>query len=244
MKLPVIRGVIDRRILVNYRVDPAALSAVLPAPLRPKVVGGFGIGGICLIRLKQLRPRMVPKALGIRSENAAHRIAVVLPDGGEGVFIPRRDTTSVLNAMAGGRLFPGRHHHSRFEVSEHDGSYALTLTDGTGAKILSVKASVAADIPESSVFGSLAEASAFFEAGSLGYSSTDDASVLDGLELRTRSWHVEALAVEQASSSYFEDATVFPPGAAELDCALLMKDIQHEWHAREPLYCGETPCAV
>ena len=28
MRIPVIRGVIERRILVNFRVDPAALAAV------------------------------------------------------------------------------------------------------------------------------------------------------------------------------------------------------------------------
>jgi len=76
VRLPVIRGVIERRVLVNFRVDPAALERVLPPPLRPKLVGTFGIGGICLIRLRDIRPRLVPSAFRISSENAAHRIAV------------------------------------------------------------------------------------------------------------------------------------------------------------------------
>lgn len=240
MKIPVIRGVIDRRILVNYRIDPAALATVLPEPLRPKLIRGVGIGGICLIRLKELRPRLVPGVLGVRSENAAHRIAVTLPTGGEGVFIPRRDTTSRLNALVGGRLFPGRHHRSHFAVHEKDGSYALTLTDESHQTLLSVKARVASAFPASSVFESLSEASAFFESGSLGYSSTDDPSILDALELRTKNWHVEPLAVEEAYSSYFEDSSIFPAGSTRFDCALLMRGIDHEWHAREPLYCGES----
>ena len=40
MRIPVIRGVIDRRILVNYHVDPNVLAALLPAPFRPKVIHG------------------------------------------------------------------------------------------------------------------------------------------------------------------------------------------------------------
>ena len=60
MKLPVIRGVIDRRILVNYRVDPRVLAPLVPAPFRPKMVGGTGSVGICLIRLKQVRPAFLP----------------------------------------------------------------------------------------------------------------------------------------------------------------------------------------
>lgn len=244
MKIPVIQGVIDRRILVNYRIAPAALTSVLPEPLRPKRIHGFGMGGICLIRLDRVRPRLVPSAFGIRSENAAHRIAVELPNGDEGVFIPRRDTSSRLNALAGGRVFPGHHHHSQFEVQEQDGSYSVTLVDDAGSKLLSVTASVTDDFPTTSVFGSLAEASSFFEAGSVGYSLTDDPRVLDGLELRTKTWHVEALEIEEVYSSYFEDTSVFPEGSTEFDCALLMRGIEHEWHAREPLYCGESRSAA
>ena len=30
----------------------------------------------------------------------------------------------------------------------------------------------------------------------------------------------------------------FPPGAVAFDCALLMREIAHEWHAREELCAG------
>jgi len=38
MQIPVIRGLIDRRILVNYRVDPDVLARFLPPPFRPLLV--------------------------------------------------------------------------------------------------------------------------------------------------------------------------------------------------------------
>ena len=60
MKIPVMRGVIDRRILVNYHVDLAVLAPLLPAPFRPKAIHGVGMVGICLIRLKRLRPAFFP----------------------------------------------------------------------------------------------------------------------------------------------------------------------------------------
>lgn len=243
MKIPTVRGVIDRRILVNFQVAPEALQRVLPTPLRPKLAAGVGIGGICLIRLRELRPRLVPRSLGMSSENAAHRIAVVLPDGGEGVFIPRRDTTSVLNALAGGRLFPGRHHLGRFEVDERGDHYTVRLKDRDGQPILSVEADVTDRLPETSAFGSVEEASAFFEAGSLGY-SPGKGGRLDGLELRTHGWHVRPLAVRRVESSFFEDRQRFPGDSVRFDSALLMRDLQHEWHAREPLYCGEERQAV
>ncbi|MCH2211116.1 MAG: hypothetical protein MK110_07425 [Fuerstiella sp.] len=74
MRLPVIQGVIDRRILVNFRIASDVLAAQLPAPFRPQLVRGFGVAGICLIRLKQIRPRFLPRFAGVASENAAHRI--------------------------------------------------------------------------------------------------------------------------------------------------------------------------
>jgi len=53
MRLPVIHGVIRRRLLVNFRVDAEVMRCFLPAPFRPKVHNGFAIAGICLIRLEQ-----------------------------------------------------------------------------------------------------------------------------------------------------------------------------------------------
>jgi hypothetical protein len=133
LKLPQIRGVIDRRILANYRVDPEMLARLLPSPFRPKLAGGFGIAGICMIRLKQIRPRGFPKWIGISSENAAHRVAVEWddPETGqprEGVYIPRRDSSSRLNALAGGRVFVGVHHRARFDVRELGGSFTSRST--------------------------------------------------------------------------------------------------------------------
>ena len=55
MRIPVVRGVIDRRILVNYAVDPEVLARTLPAPFRPKLHRGLGLAGICLIRLRDVR---------------------------------------------------------------------------------------------------------------------------------------------------------------------------------------------
>ena len=45
MRIPVVCGVIDRRILVNYHVDPNVLAPLLPAPFRPKVIYGVGMVG-------------------------------------------------------------------------------------------------------------------------------------------------------------------------------------------------------
>lgn len=240
MKIPIVRGVIDRRILVNFQVDPEALRAVLPSPLEPKVVGGVGIGGICLIRLRDIRPRFLPRVFGIGSENAAHRIAVRFPDGKEGVYIPRRDTSSWLNAAAGGRIFPGTHFRARFDVAEEGDNFRVRVEDGAGKVLVSVEARRTDRMSPESVFPTVEEASDFFAAGSLGYSPAGTSGRLEGLELQTDTWSVEPLAVLRVRSAFFEDKERFPDDSVRFDSALLMRDIHHEWHARAPLYCGEV----
>ena len=181
MKLPTIRGLIDRRILVNYRVDAEVASRLLPPPFRPKLASGFAMAGICLIRLKQIRPAFVPFPAGIGSENAAHRFAVVWDRDGrqqEGVYIPRRDSSSRLNALVGGRLFPGEHHHAHFDVAETDDRLNVRFVSDDGQARVNVTARLAEQLPADSVFASVQEASKFFEGGALGYSATRDGTQL------------------------------------------------------------------
>lgn len=242
MRIPILRGVIDRRILVNYRVDAEVLADVLPEPFEPKLVSGVGIAGICLIRLKRVRPRMFPGCVGIASENAAHRIAVQWRQDGcrhEGVYIPRRDTSSRFNALVGGKLFPGVHHHARFAVREETGFYAVGFASDDGRTHAAVRARPVDRLPEESVFGSLDEASDFFRCGSLGFSATATPGRFDGLELRCLEWRVRPLAVETVESSFFDDENSFPPGSVEFDSALLMHGIEHEWHGKPCLVADE-----
>jgi hypothetical protein len=242
MKIPAMSGVIDRRILANFRVDPAYMRGALPAPFRPQIVNGYSIGGICLIRLKQVRPKWFPFSWGMGSENAAHRIAVEWESGGRtmhGVYIPRRDTSSVLNSLVGGRVFPGVHHHAHFSVSEGDSRYSVTMRSDDGSASVHIAGSISNTISKGSVFESLESASAFFEMGSLGYSDSRRKGEYEGLELRCDTWNVDSLDVESIRSSYFEDLSRFPKGSVEFDCALLMRNISHEWHGRSSLCCSE-----
>lgn len=240
MRIPVMQGVIDRRILANYRIDADVMAKNLPAPFRPKLVDGYAIGGICLIRLLRVRPRFIPLPWGIRSENAAHRIAVEWDDEEgtqEGVYIPRRDTDSWMNAKAGGNIFPGVHHYATFDVDEDGERFSVTMNSKDGSASVHVVGTRTEAIPDSSVFSSLEEVSTFFERGSLGYSNTHQSGRYDGLELRCVDWKAEALAVEEVTSSYFEDTSHFPEGSVTFDCALLMREIEHEWHGRKDLCC-------
>jgi hypothetical protein len=240
MKLPVIQGIIRRRILVNFRVDPEIVQRQLPKGFQPKLHAGRAIAGICLIRLEEIRPRFIPARLGVTSENAAHRIAVFWHDSSgdprEGVFIPRRDTSSRLNHLAGGRVFPGEHHKAAFAIRDASEAIEIHMSSRDGEVTLKVRGRLADRLPASSSFSSLDQASAFFEPGSLGYSVTRDPGRLDGVSLKTKTWKVQPLEVDELYSSYFSDESRFPRNSIEFDCALVMRDIEHEWHGADDLY--------
>jgi hypothetical protein len=235
MKIPAITGIIRRRILLNYRVEPEVVQKLLPKNFRPKVVDGYAIAGICLIRLEKIRPKGMPSFAGISSENSAHRIAVHWEDDSgsrEGVFVPRRDTDSRLNALAGGRIFPGVHHLSRFTVRDQDGRISIRVDAGdTKGFLVDLEVSETNEFPAGSIFSSLHASSQFFETGCVGYSSRPDSCILDGLLLAVPNWQVSPLIVHHVRSAYFDDRSLFPQESIEFDHALLMRDILHEWHS-------------
>ena len=240
MRLPTIQGMIRRRILANFRIDPEVMQRQLPARFRPKLHDGFAVAGICLIRLEHIRPKLLPEIVGLSSENAAHRVAVLWDEDGitrEGVFISRRDTNSQLNHLLGGRIFPGEHHQASFSVVESSSDIALSMKSDDAAVKVEIEGKVVVGLPPGSIFSSLKQASAFFEAGSLGYSVTGDADRLDGLNLETKEWHVEPLQVTKVYSSYFSDQEKFPQSAIQFDHALIMKNVRHEWHSEKICIC-------
>jgi hypothetical protein len=240
MLLPSIQGVIRRRLLVNFRVDPEVVQRLLPAGLSPKLQGDCAVAGICLIRLEQIRPTLMPLRLGVSAENAAHRVAVVWRDSGgierEGVYIPIRHTDSTLVLMLGGRLFPGLHERATFEVEDKNGNIDISIHSASGDMRVALHGMSADKLPESSVFPSLTAASEFFRGGSVGYSPGRDRGRLEGLKLVSPKWRVDPLSVSDLYSSWISDPARFPPGTSQFDCALVMRDIAHRWVAAPDLY--------
>ncbi|RFA13746.1 hypothetical protein B7R21_07770 [Subtercola boreus] len=249
--MPDLSATIERRLLINYRVDPRVAQALLPAELRPQLVDGSAVAGICLIRLGDLRPAVVRPRIGWRAENAAHRIAVEWDTPGgraTGVYIPERHSASWLAVAAGERVFPGIHRHARF-VSEESGD---RMHVGMRSREVTVDVEVAVPAPvpttgderaavdpsaggpasgawRSSLFPSLDDASEFFRAGSTGWSPARDGG-LQGLTLSTSAWRIEGVTPLTARSSFFD---ALPAGSATLDSVLLMRGVPVTWSAPE-----------
>ena len=243
LQMPDLVGRIERRLLINFRADPTVVQSILPAPFRPQVVDGASIVGICIIRLGGARAAGMPARIGITAEHVAHRIAVNLPEGhnASGVFIPRRDTSSPMVSFVGSRFFSGGLYRARCLVAEAGGRYQAELTSQDHRTDVFVDGELTDRLPATSAFADLSESSAFFQNGSMGYSTGATAGRFDGVLLQTDRWDVRPLAIRTVRSSFFEDRTLFPTGSVEFDHALVMTDIESRWTVLPPLVDQNGP---
>lgn len=236
MRIPIVAGTIDRRILINYRVELSVLRKILPTPFRPTVVDGYGIAGIDLIRFQNLRVKGLPNYLGYTSENAIHRISVEWDELGltrRGVYTPRLDTDSFTTTLVGGRVFPGLHHRAKFKAEESEDHFKLSVKSG-GEQMIRLEAKLRDRFPMESIFRAMPNASRFFAGDKVAYSPRFRTSIFDGVQLKCRRWKLEPLRVNALESQYFEQKQMFPKGSIFFDHASIMRDIEHEWHS-----CGE-----
>jgi hypothetical protein len=232
MRAPALRGRIDRRISVFYRLDPMAARELLPAPLRPRLVRGWALGGVCILRLARMRPRMLPIPLGLASELAWHRIAVEWEEDGRpmhGHYLLRSETDSRLAPFPGARLVPSPDDCTRIEVRSSDAALTARVESGDGTTDLDLAASLGGWRSDA-LFKSANAARASIASGHVVWDG-DEQGELEGVELRSTGGTAQGLEVVRLASTWFDDRARFSLGTATLDCAIVVRDADHEWHA-------------
>lgn len=231
--LPVLQGLIARRVLLNFRANPEVVQKLLPKPFEVVTFQGQALVGICLIRLEQIRPRSLPRWLGMASENMAHRVAVRYPSNGamkSGVFVWRRETDQKLVQTFGGRLFPGVHLAAKFAVNESPDGINMDVQSVDGNSDVSFSAKYSNAWPSQSVFPTVEEASEFFRHGDCGFSCSLHGNSVEGMQLRAFTWSPIVLEVGLSKCSFYSDTSWFPRGSVEFDCGLMLRAVPHEWH--------------
>lgn len=211
-----------RRLLISYRVDPVVAASLLPDGFRPQLVDGSAVAGVCILGLESIRPRWIRRRVGLRSENATHRIAVEWdgPDGVEsGVFVFERHSSAWHPVLFGGRLFPGVHHRARFRIEESHDRYALTMT--ADARSIEADVEVGGEWT-STLFPSVDDASSFYRSGRVGWSLGRDGRRVEPVAFRAEDWKVEPARLHRLRSSFFD---ALPEGAAVFDSVLVMRDL-------------------
>lgn len=229
MTLPV-ESSIERRLLLNFRADPTIVAALLPEGFRPLVVRGWAVVGICMLRLTRIRPAGSPRWVGLSSENAAHRIAVEWCTDRRvevGVFVPRRDTSSTVGALLGGRLLDGVLQKSRFHVEDRRDYFSAQVI-GKDGLLVEVVAHEAGSF-HSELFDDVDEASEFFQRGCVAFSPNLRRRAIEGVALESPAWAGVGVDVETIRSSVLSDESLFPRGAVTFDSALMVRDLAVTW---------------
>jgi hypothetical protein len=149
-------------------------------------------------------------------------------------FVPRRDTSSRLAPVLGGRAFPGTMAHGRFDVDAGGDGVHVRYRSDDGVVGIEVRARHAEALPGSALFETADEASEFFRRDSVGFSPARGGGTCQGVELQTAAWNVRPLDIECVHSSWFDDEVRFPRASIELDSALLMRDMPARWVAHDP----------
>ena len=205
VRTPVLQGTIEWRVLVVYRLDPAAVLDLIPSPFEAQVVNGFAVGAIALSKLTDVRPTGLPALLGVSGEHAAHLFAVKWLDQRRpavGVFIPKRHTSSRMTALIGDRLFPGAYERADFALEEQPSKLRVAFASRHGACVVDAavhsRSGAGDEVNGSELFAFTVEASLLFRRGAVGYSLRRKGGVLDGVEMRTRTWNMEHAAIEHA----------------------------------------------
>lgn len=224
---PAVRGVVERRLLVNYRVEVENLDAVLSEPFRGREVGGsgMGIGSVCLTRVENARPRFAPGFLGIPVETATHRVyARVEGSDDHCVYVPRRDVSSGFHAFVMGSLLPTEFDRCEFRTEERDRKSLIKVDCGDEVVGILFQETERDEVNEDSVFYSLESASVFLCEGGVEYGLSGD--VYSGVETCPQEKDLKPVDVKEERSSYFGKI------GAEFDSAFRMEEVEHVWEPR------------
>ncbi|GAB3808065.1 DUF2071 domain-containing protein [Humibacter antri] len=217
-----LKAQLRRRLLISYAVDPTVAARLLPQPFRPHLVEGRAVGGFCVLGLHSVRPGWVAPSIGIRTENAAHRIAVEWDEGERtrsGVYIFERHSSSLLPVLAGGRLFPGVQKHARFELKETATHFRVEMNARDTCALADVELS---QEWSSSLFPTVQAASDFYRNGAIGWSPRRDGRSAEPIELTSDAWAVQPGHINEIRSSFFDS---LPRNAAELDSVVIMRNL-------------------
>jgi hypothetical protein len=74
----------------------------------------------------------------------------------------------------------------------------------------------------------------------VGYAATPRVGVFDGVALTAEDWSIAPLHLDEVRSSFFDDPLRFAPGAAVLDSAFLMVDLETKWRPQPKLLASAT----
>lgn len=232
-KLPGLRlnGMVTRRFLITYPVQPEALSGFLPPDAELSTWQGLAWVSACFVNIRRMRPCMVPDPVGIEFNYLIHRTRarVPYPDG------LRRETVLVLEANINNRLFAaigqrlhGVGFHARdIRLLEEPDCWRVRMRADDGALLFQAdiaKASIADELPAESRFPDLAAADRFLLNVSYGAEWHAQTRRLQLLAETHDAWRAQAGSCRTQRFAFLESLDAAAPQA---DHVITMTNVPH-----------------
>ena len=224
---------------INYRVDPSALSRLLPAPLEPEIHKGHGWVQVLMSSLRDMRPPGIPSLFGTCFYQVSYRAAVRYRDAlgawRRGGYFVRSETNHPVMRAVGNAL-------AEFKFHDFGAAEMVMLRDGDrltvgvdpepsfpdGRLVSVVDTRPCAGPPASSCWGSLDELhEPLVECyDALGVDAAEGHLYI--LTIDRDPWNARFVSARNVYSEYF-DTGPLGRGAAELDSVLHLEECRDRW---------------
>ncbi len=226
-------GRIDECLLISLRTRAAGVERLVPKPLHLVTHRGFAFFNVVVCHIDRMRPRGVPRALGMSYHHVAYRLLVRVARGDgtvyRGLYFLRSDADSALVSMGGNVASDFRFHGATIELGT-DGPElhaSVASRDGVGDVAFRCDLEGEAALPAGSCFASMEEARRVLTYTPTGLAPRGARKVaLAEVFRRECDWDERAVGVAEARWSFFESLGIEPP---TLELATRVAPIDYRW---------------
>ncbi len=224
-------GDIDHCWLLAYRVPIAQLADVLPKPLEPVTLGGFGFINVVVSELSHMRPAGLPAFLGLRYWHVAYRIYAKV-GGVEGLYFLRSDANNSAMVVLGNLLTDFQFHKAGVEVEVSQSRLALLVRSTEAPGAVRLDYSLATTLAEGSPFSGLEEAKEFLKYKPAGLSVHSGCVDVLRITRDEAAWRSKLVHVVDQEFAFLE------PFGAVLEVCYEVEPIKYRWNRAERVVGG------
>lgn len=226
-------GRIDECLLISLRTPAEGVERLVPRPLELVTHGGFAFFNVVVCHIDRMRPRGVPRGLGMSYHHVAYRLLVRAARGDGTVFrglhFLRSDADSRVVSAGGNIASDFRFHAARVELGSDAGEVRgrVVSRDGTGNAEIRCDLGGEAALPSGSCFSSMEEARHVLKYTPMGLAPRGARKVaLAEVFRRECDWDERAVHVAEARWSYFTSLGIEAP---VLELATRVAPIDYRW---------------
>ncbi len=221
-----------RCILINFAVDPHAMSARLPDHLTADLHGGSAYLSIVVAQMEDMRPAFLPGFMGVSYTQVVYR-AVVRCGELRGVTFLRSDANNRLMVAAGNAMTFFRFHHAdvQWQPKSRGVGFALRPSDGAAASISAdyTESDIPDALPSTSRFSSLTQAQSFLTELYCAFGNRRPDGRIEQVGIERSPWKGRVLEGDGAQYEAMSGGALFPVGAAELDSVFMVENLHYHW---------------